>query len=61
MNATNKVEMNLADKMDELLEEARNLGYCFSFETVKRINGRYETVIVYSDEDDFGFDIMKGE
>ena len=63
MYANDNVEMMLANKMDDLLEEARELGYYFTFNTVRWPNkvGRNEIVTIYSDEEEFAFDIVNSE
>lgn len=54
----NKVEQELCDKMDALLQEAKEKGYFFEFNMGSSHNSS-GLISIWSDEDSFCFDIIK--
>ena len=58
----NEIERYLCDKMDNLLQEAQEQGYCFEFNIECPRNTEYnkhESITMWTDDDSFCFDIIK--
>ena len=52
----NNTALDLEKRMDDLLEEANEKGYCFGFTLL-----RNEYREIFSDDDDFGFELCSKE
>ena len=58
--AWNETVNYLSDKMDALLEEAREKGCCFAFDIPAPAHANYrkdEPIILWSDNPEFGFSV----
>lgn len=54
----NEIERDLCDRMDNLLQEAREKGYCFEF-NMECSNNCAGLITIWTDDDSFCFDVIK--
>lgn len=60
MTWDNKIERELCDKFEALLEEAKEKGYCFEFNTECQHASefrKYDLLTIYTDDDTFTYDL----